>query len=514
MIECNTRGVILGGPQGEFYLADVDSLGDDSASVVELDGPLNTLLYGATFVGSANGIVCAEKDNMNELWLCNSSTRKARKIPSAPSEFPNSSYEFSCGFGYDYVNDDCKVLKIAHDDLRGIISIMLCSTKTNNWARIQNVPSNITCVGSSGICCASGSLYFDATKNHNLYIIIGFDFGLQQFKEVPLPSVYGTSVEFTGGWSRKHVLLELDNGKVVWNDIERKTLQNLKIRGVPTEVDLCLYNESLLQLTDDNLVQKSSQDKHHKQKKRKARKIPSPPSRFLNSYYLICCGFGYDYVNDDYKILKIALDYPYFIIGIVLYSIKTNKWTWIHDVPRNITRMFTTEGISASGYLYFMAQNNLSSDIILGFNFGLQQFEEFPYPNGTAVGSCSRWIDSFEGSLSLVECYSNSDSHSCMDVWVLNHSREDNNWFKAFSLELPRGFGCFGPVALSRSKKDILFVMNKEKLKWYDIGRKTFQNVKIRGIPTGAKPYVYIKSLLQLTEDDLLQKPLHDKQNR
>ncbi|KAK1366095.1 hypothetical protein POM88_041656 [Heracleum sosnowskyi] len=224
MIECNTRGVILGGPHGEFYLADVDSLGDDSASVVELDGPLNTLLYGATFVGSANGIVCAEKDNMNELWLCNPSTRKARKIPSAPSEFPNSSYEFSCGFGYDYVNDDCKVLKIAHDDLRGIISIMLYSTKTNNWERIQNVPSNITRVRSSGIC-ASGSLYFDATKNHNLYIIIGFDLGLQQFKEE-------------------------------------------EIRGVPTEVDLCLYNESLLQLTDDNLVQKSSQDKHHKQKKR------------------------------------------------------------------------------------------------------------------------------------------------------------------------------------------------------------------------------------------------------
>ncbi|KAK1366096.1 F-box domain-containing protein [Heracleum sosnowskyi] len=253
---------------------------------------------------------------------------------------------------------------------------------------------------------------------------------------------------------------------------------------------------------------------------RKARKIPSPPSRFLDSYYLVCCGFGYDYVNDDYKILKIALDYPFFIIGIVLYSIKTNKWTWIDDVPRNITGMFTTDAISASGYLYFMAQNNLNSTIILGFNFGLQQFEEFPYPNGTAVGSCSRWIDSFEGSLSLVESYSNSDSHSCMDVWVLNHSWEDNNWFKAFSLELPTGFGCFGPVALSRSKKDILFVLNKEKLiekktllKWYDIERKTFQNVKIRGIPTVVKPYVYTKSLLQLTGDDLLQKPLHDKQN-
>ena len=67
-------------------------------------------------MGSANGLVCATKIMMNEFFVFNPSTRKSRKIPSAPADFPRSFHRTEtslCGFGYDSVNDDYKIVKIA-----------------------------------------------------------------------------------------------------------------------------------------------------------------------------------------------------------------------------------------------------------------------------------------------------------------------------------------------------------------------------------------------------------------
>ncbi|KAK1367958.1 hypothetical protein POM88_034050 [Heracleum sosnowskyi] len=106
--------------------------------------PLKTLISGADFVGAANGLVCVSKNQMNEFLVFNPSTRKSRKIPSAPAEFLRYFHMMEtslCGFGYDHVNDDYKVVKIAecYLQLRGIMAIAY-SLKTNSWKRIQNVP--------------------------------------------------------------------------------------------------------------------------------------------------------------------------------------------------------------------------------------------------------------------------------------------------------------------------------------------------------------------------------------
>ncbi|KAK1369004.1 F-box domain-containing protein [Heracleum sosnowskyi] len=320
MIECNTRGIIFNGMGGEFYLADFDSLDDDSASVVQLDDSFNTLIYGAYIVGSANGLVCVVNTLRTELFLFNPSTRKSRKIPSAPSEFPKRFRRFDCGFGYDHVNDDYKVLKINNDDLYGKIIMVLYSLKTNEWTWIQNVPNNITDVTSNGIC-ARGCVYFCAQNNHKSDIIIGFDFGLEQFEQVPfpgnetpvnfrllpfegslciilgchsnscidvwvlnhsrednhwdkafsveLPREFGCCRPLAFSRSRKHVLLEMDDGEYMWYNFETKTIHDVKIRRIPTGVDCLLYTESLVQLKEQNkFLQNPSQDKHAKQKKR------------------------------------------------------------------------------------------------------------------------------------------------------------------------------------------------------------------------------------------------------
>ncbi|KAK1368168.1 F-box domain-containing protein [Heracleum sosnowskyi] len=322
-IECNNGGgLLINDDAGKIYLADFDSLDDGSAAVVEISNSLQTILSGVEVFSAANGLVCAAKNEMNEIFLFNPSTRKARKLPSAPAEFPRTfdTVETSiCGFGYDHVNDDYKVVKIADCkfQFQGFM-VVVYSLKTNSWKRIHNVPSNICFYLKWGVF-ASGALHWLGSKNpgHGLETIVGYDLGLEQFKEIPFPAVnkkyvninyrslgpvgeslcildnypnfsvdvwlmkeYGAENPWYKAFAVKQpvllnfaalrplafsksckvVLVEVDNAKLMWYDPKRKTAKNVRIRGIPNSFYSYLYTESLLKLSEDKPVQKPSQD--------------------------------------------------------------------------------------------------------------------------------------------------------------------------------------------------------------------------------------------------------------
>ncbi|XP_074335731.1 F-box protein CPR1-like isoform X2 [Apium graveolens] len=248
---------------------------------------------------------------------------------SSPQMFPTSFSQFesfTCGFGYDQTNDDYKVVKVAEcysSRFRGKLAI-LYSLKTNTWTRIRNFPANIR-ITSNECVFTNGSLHWTAITNpvNGKDIILAFDLQLEQFKEVPSPPITRALVNFNWkclvgvgeclcftdnypessmdvwlmkdygarntwykaftveqrstlgsfssfspiAFSKSHsdvLLLEVD-GKLVWYDPERKTVKNLRIRGIPVNCNLFFYTESLLRLTEDKPLQKKpSKDKKEK----------------------------------------------------------------------------------------------------------------------------------------------------------------------------------------------------------------------------------------------------------
>ncbi|KAK1368157.1 F-box protein CPR30 [Heracleum sosnowskyi] len=331
-LECNIGGgLIIKGGGGNFYLADFDSLDDASASAVQIDDPIKNLLVDSKFVGASNGLICVCQKQMNDVFLFNPATKKSRKIAnSPPHEFPTSFSQFEdymCGFGYDQINDDYKVVKIAvcySSRFRGITAFVY-SLKTNAWTRIQNIPSNIRFDSNIGIF-ASGSVHWMASKSPDIAdnIILGFDLQLQQFKEVPFPPITRALVNFNWkcllgvgeclcftdnypnssmdvwlmkeygaqntwykaftveqrstfgsfksfrplAFSKSHsnvLLLEVDGKKLLWYDPDRKTVKKVRVRGIPVKCSSFYYTESLLQLTEDKPLQKKpSKDKKEK----------------------------------------------------------------------------------------------------------------------------------------------------------------------------------------------------------------------------------------------------------
>lgn len=328
--------IVKHGDDRKFYLAGFDSLDDESADLLEIDDPLKSFLSDAQIMGACNGLICVFKNKRKDIFVLNPTTRNSRKIAGVPIEFPSlfSTIEKRiCGFGYDEVSDDFKVVMIAecYVQFHGLIA-MVYSLKTDAWTRIQDVPSNIRFINMRGLF-ASGCLHWMAIddRTNGKEVIVGFDLELQQFKDVPFPPIEPTRAKFserilddvgeyvsildcldlqTDVWlmnnhgaettwykalskedpevigtfrltklvafsrSGEDVLLLVRNDyntKLVWYNLDKKTRKNIQICGLPVHFSLIRYTESLLQLTEEPLQQNPLKDKLRKNKKEKRR---------------------------------------------------------------------------------------------------------------------------------------------------------------------------------------------------------------------------------------------------
>lgn len=290
-LESNPNGGVVISGRRKLFLTDFECLHDENVDVVEMKSR-----HDGIVVGVANGLVCLCKETMKEFVLCNPSTRKCREIPCEMS--------LCYGFGYDHVNDDYKFVKIVQDEKK---RVEVYSLKTDSWKRLEDIGCNVfirfrgTYVG--------GALFwigFDFSTNSygGVFGVFGFDLALEHFKKFPIPDLNGFSVclghvegslcitdsNYRGShtdvwlmnnhgaenpWCKafsvehhalgtvkcsvkpvafsnggKDVLLEVGRTKILWYDLEKKAVKDVRVHGIPIKFDTLLYTESLFQLTE------------------------------------------------------------------------------------------------------------------------------------------------------------------------------------------------------------------------------------------------------------------------
>ncbi|GMY33617.1 F-box protein CPR1 [Fagus crenata] len=309
-----------------LYSSDFDSL--DRA--IELDHPLKTPQCGTEILGSCNGLLCLY-NRAEDAVLWNPSTRKYKKLPVSMMEVPQDVRllrSVTYGFGYDEKSDDYKVVRLvqffADDNDLWESEVKVYSLKNDSCNRVQDCPYYLYDSVSSGTL-ASGALHWLVNPkviSDRTNLILAFDLAVEEYRLVPPPDFYDKNssmdVRVLGGcltifchryrhrldvWVMKEygvkdswmklfsvtqpetissfdfvipvaysksggeVLLGKDVKKLVWYDLNKKRVRNVRIQGAPDMFDLDICWGSLVSLggNGEGNAKKTSRREEEKQ---------------------------------------------------------------------------------------------------------------------------------------------------------------------------------------------------------------------------------------------------------
>ncbi|KAL8102758.1 hypothetical protein AgCh_027323 [Apium graveolens] len=477
-----------------------------------VDDPLKTYLSDSCFVGSCNGLVCLWKPygrDKDDIFLWNPTTAEIKKLPEAlnlmiPTK-TNCIRPCEIGFGYDHVSDDYKVMRTVNSHFVGIM-VSVYSLKNNSWTRAETNTTGYNFYGQFGHF-VDGSLYwlaeiekaripdsyhvypvaFSKAQNEVLLVVdrkrlVWYDCETGEVRNIELHGfpkkfdilVYEESPfqisdsELDGKLSEKEkdeqrtkTLLYVTvivhctprrpgAGIIIYYKVLKDCNASLPSGGSvtrekqpePVMGQFCAYMSCLTDYPDkcgieyDDLTIKIILN-HEKNGEESVR---------LFGQALV--GFGYDHVNDDYKVVR------------------------------------------TSGQIY-------------AYDLGVHKQSELSFPPGFDKKN-GKALHDFDKCL----CFIGTCPGSRLDMWVLNNNRVEKSWSKLISVEQP-GPGLLGsfefmyPVAFSKDRNEILLMVDNNRLVWYDRERNQFKNVALHGFPESFDVLNYDESIFQINASEL-----------
>ncbi|KAB1206041.1 F-box protein CPR30 [Morella rubra] len=239
-------------------------------------------------------------------------------------------------------------------------------------------------------------------------------------------------------------------------------------------------------------------------------------------------GFGRDLINDDYKVVRMVqfvsqdADDGFFSSDVKVYSLKSNSWRAVKDLPYYLSLMFRLDyllfyrrgnGVFASGALHWVVPRGFGWPcLIVAFDLAVEEFRLVTLPDRVDDGF-ELDLGVFEGCLCMICNYDNA----YVDVWVMKEYGSKESWSKLFNISqfsLNRSFGQVTPLVYSQSRDKVLLEVDKKKLLWYDFRRRRSNRVRIEGAPSSFSTDILVGSLVPLSGggmDRMAQQPEEEK---
>ncbi|XP_059646514.1 F-box protein CPR1-like [Cornus florida] len=285
-----------------------------------------------------------------------------------------------------------------------------------------------------------------------------------------------------------------DDGTVVLDHPLKNEEEDTELIGSCDGV-LCLFNSH-----KDIALWNPSTRKHHQ--------LPVAPIDFPRKrrvYQNTVYGFGYDSVNDDYKVMRVI---EYFRNGddsfeseVKVYSLKLNLWRRVQDFPYHLWD--GENALLANGSLHWVVCRRPDSDrsrLIAAFDFGVEEYRLVPQPDYSdenfemSLGVLGGW-------LCLVTDYRMVGVDLCVDIWAMKEYGVKESWTKLFSIAQPstlRWFDYVRPLAFSKTGGEVLLVQDGERFLWYDLEMKTIKHFEIQGVDFIMEADLCFRSLVPL----------------
>ncbi|GAU34078.1 hypothetical protein TSUD_255740 [Trifolium subterraneum] len=225
-------------------------------------------------------------------------------------------------------------------------------------------------------------------------------------------------------------------------------------------------------------------------------------------------GFGYDHVNDDYKVIQMIDYFPddqddednmvwedrsYDPLWEI-YSLKSNSWKKFDVDMRNCYYYSELRGIGlyTDGVFHWWARSASKNieECLMSFDFSKEVMFTTLVPlnidGGFDVGFVERHLVSLNGSIALISNYK-KESTFCISVLAKLGVRE--SWMNLFTVgplpfvDFPNGVG---------KKNNILFYIKDEDLVCVDLKTQMIKDIGVRGFSFFTHVGKYKKSFLPI----------------
>ncbi|CAI9104309.1 OLC1v1002952C1 [Oldenlandia corymbosa var. corymbosa] len=292
--------------------------------------------------------------------------------------------------------------------------------------------------------------------------------------------------ELDGGVSYRAIAKKLKSPSLEFSD------QDLEIVGSCNGI-LCLWNLS----TDDVALWNPGIQR--------CSVLPLPPNEFTMRFRpFMNVAFGYDRVNDDYKVVKWYLytdmhmysNYDSNSSGYepCVYSLKLKSWRRItgslpFEEMEEGCNFFPADSAVVHGAIHWLMYTRPIGHFIVAFDLGSEEFHK------TSIGPSNiHSQDTYEVSLQKL-CnlngyiclirykYSHHEGKTRGGIWILeDYAESESSWTELISIDFPNDlrFWGFKPVSFSRKRNKMLLEIASEKLVLYDLDQKSFKDVTIR----------------------------------
>lgn len=240
---------------------------------------------------------------------------------------------------------------------------------------------------------------------------------------------------------------------------------------------------------------------------RKFKKIRLPPAKCLEGFGRGICvkGFGYDHVNDDYKIVRLVQYRSRFKelvhSKIECYSLKTQAWNEVGDFSYYLCyRRYLN--VFANGVLHWLVSQKSEPNVdfrIAAFDLAKLELRLVPLPE-FANEKVQVNLAILGGCLSMVCNYSKKN----VDIWVMESYGVKDSWSKIIStsdVKLIMELDFLRPIVYSKNSQEVLLEKNFERFYWYHIKNKTVKRLKVTGMPRLFVTEVFTGSLVQVNID-------------
>ncbi|OAY37723.1 hypothetical protein MANES_11G124000v8 [Manihot esculenta] len=211
--------------------------------------------------------------------------------------------------------------------------------------------------------------------------------------------------------------------------------------------------------------------------------------------YELLRGFGYDAVNDEYKLIVLIQPHMEDNVRVVVYSLKANSLTKIkHLHDYSIIHKCNTRpniGVLVGGSLHWVVKlkGNINGRVILAFDLVEEKIYELPIPDMNNEYCCLP-VEELGGSLAI--CGSRADW--IFEIWVMKEYGKMETWTKIFHLsssfldKIPRRYPYYSYMKAlcclrTKAGDDVLLLYNLDGKCFflYDMQQKSAEKPAIFG---------------------------------